>query len=439
MQKLHKKIRLLRPFFVLALAFFLHAFPISASAKPIVPQNARIAVVGDSITEARGYSRFVELYLAACQPHLKAEVFQFGWSGERVSGFLKRMDSHFAVFAPNIVTLCYGMNDGEYRPYEPTIGQNYERPLRQVVEKLKSQGTNVVLGGPGAVDTDRFPHGGDKKATAEQYNHNLQTLSGLARQIASDHGFPHADVHGAMREAMGKAKAVLGKTYHVGGADGFHPDVNGHLVMAYAFLKAMGFDGDLGTIQLNFAGDSSASGGHVLKSFEGGVATIESTRYPFCFEGPTDSPSALSSILPYVPFNEDLNRLTLVVKNADAEKLKVTWGAESRLYPREQLEKGINLAAEFRDNPFSSHFQAMNKAVAAKQTGERDFIKDTLRIFAAIQQAFPSDVEVRDATALLKKKFIERRNEDVAKIHETRRPVIHQLKVENEVSFGSLK
>ena len=134
---MHRKIRLLRPVFVLALAFFLHAFPPSASAQPIVPKNARIAVVGDSITEARGYSRIVELYLAACQPHLEAEVFQFGWNGERVSGFLKRMDSNFAVFDPNIVTLCYGMNDGEYRPYEPVIGQNYERPLRQVVEKLK--------------------------------------------------------------------------------------------------------------------------------------------------------------------------------------------------------------------------------------------------------------------------------------------------------------
>lgn len=81
----------------------------------------------------------------------------------------------------------------------------------------------------------------------------------------------------------------------------------------------------------------------------------------------------------------------------------------------------------------------MDKAVAAKQTGERVFLKDILRSFAAIHQAFPSDVEVSDATALLKKKFIERRNEEVAKIHETRRPVIHHLKVENGVSFGSLK
>ena len=52
-----------------------------------------------------------------------------------------------------------------------------------------------------------------------------------------------------MEDVMTKAKAKYGKQYALAGeADGVHPDENGHLVMAYAFLKALGCDGDIGTI-----------------------------------------------------------------------------------------------------------------------------------------------------------------------------------------------
>ncbi len=42
-----------------------------------------------------------------------------------------------------------------------------------------------------------------------------------------------------MIDAMAKAKLKYGKEYNVAGGDGVHPNRNGHLVMAYAFLKAL--------------------------------------------------------------------------------------------------------------------------------------------------------------------------------------------------------
>ena len=36
--------------------------------------------------------------------------------------------------------------------------------------------------------------------------------------------------------------------------------------------------------------------------------------------------------------------------NGAAAKYRVTWGAESAVFTREQLERGINLAAEFPKN-----------------------------------------------------------------------------------------
>ena len=73
-----------------------------------------------------------------------------------------------------------------------------------------------------------------------------------------------------MIDAMTKAKAKYGEDYPVGGGDGVHPDANGQLVMAYAFLKALGFDGNIGTITVDLAADKAeATDGHKVVSRNG--------------------------------------------------------------------------------------------------------------------------------------------------------------------------
>jgi len=52
----------------------------------------------------------------------------------------------------------------------------------------------------------------------------------------------------------------------------------GQLLMAYAFLRGLGFDGDLGTITVDMTGPATASGGHKVLSGANGKAEIESSR-----------------------------------------------------------------------------------------------------------------------------------------------------------------
>ena len=49
--------------------------------KAELKKGVRIAIVGDSITEQKLYSRFLADYLTACHPELDAHIVQFGWSG----------------------------------------------------------------------------------------------------------------------------------------------------------------------------------------------------------------------------------------------------------------------------------------------------------------------------------------------------------------------
>ena len=51
-----------------------------------------------------------------------------------------------------------------------------------------------------------------------------------------------------------------------------------------------------------------------------------------------------------------MNRLLLIVRGTKAKKLKITWGGQFKTFESAALEKGINLAAEFLDNPFCVPF-----------------------------------------------------------------------------------
>src|SRR5438552_18817579 len=88
-------------------------FPITASAADsVLKPGDSVALCGDSITEQKLYSVFIEDYLLMCQPVSNPETMQFGWSGEKADGFLARMENDVLRFKPRIATTCYGMNDG---------------------------------------------------------------------------------------------------------------------------------------------------------------------------------------------------------------------------------------------------------------------------------------------------------------------------------------
>ena len=134
-------------------AFFEKFQPVNAPAVSglALKKGDRLAICGDSITEQKMYSRIMEDYLTMCVPQLKVTVRQYGWSGEKVPGFLARMTNDCLRFKPTVATTCYGMNDCEYRPYEDRIGQTYESNSVKMVEAFKAHGVRVVLGSPGPV------------------------------------------------------------------------------------------------------------------------------------------------------------------------------------------------------------------------------------------------------------------------------------------------
>ena len=182
---------------IVLLALAIGANTPSRAASVTLPPGARVAIIGDSITEQKLYSKYMEAYLLACSGVPDLQVFQFGWGGETASGFAARLENDLAPFKPNVATTCYGMNDGSYRPYTNSIGQTYESNMRKVVAGLRQAGVRqIVIGSPGAVDTKFFVRDNFKPMTgADGYNQNLAALRDIDRQISSDLGTGFADVH----------------------------------------------------------------------------------------------------------------------------------------------------------------------------------------------------------------------------------------------------
>ncbi len=339
----------------------------------------RLAICGDSITEQKMYSVLIETYLTACLPELGVTCRQYGWSGEQAGGFLARMDNDVLRFNPTVATSCYGMNDFHYVPFDEAIAAEYRKNQTEIARKFKQVGARYVIGSSGIIDS--VPHWVKTAAgTKKDLNLSLSKFRNIALKVAVAENVGFADVYRPMLVTDFNAKKTFGETFQISGKDGVHPGWAGHAIMAYAFLKALGIDGNLGMIILTDSdGTASATGGHEIVSAADGKITILSKRLPFApGPGASDNDASLRAGMALVPFDQELNRFILKLTKPKSASYKVSWGAAAKTFTAVQLKSGINLAAEFHDNPLVAPFNEIQAAVLAKQAYETKQIKDMI-------------------------------------------------------------
>src|SRR3954465_15103618 len=133
------------------------AIAVTAPAQNQLQKGDFVAVCGDSITEQKQYSVFIEDYLLMCKPRADLRVMQFGWSGEVAPGFLAKMPNEALKFPFTVATTAYGMNDGAYSPMTPEKAERYRTAMQGIVDNFKKHGVHfIVVGSPGCVDPDTF-------------------------------------------------------------------------------------------------------------------------------------------------------------------------------------------------------------------------------------------------------------------------------------------
>ena len=404
----------------IALVCAASAFAAFAQSSPSLVQTGKaqgklqagdvIALCGDSTTDEKVYSVMMEEYFLMCLSPLKLRTVQLGLQGETASMLESRIESGVFPFHPTVVTTSYGLNDGGYGPMTEEKENTYRAAMKSIVQKLKANKVRqIVVGSSSVMDLDiynlneRRPIG----APAEYNRFTLTALRDIGKEVAVEEGVPFANILDVESALMVKEKAKYGKEYRVGSWDGIHQKGsnphNGQLAIAYTFLKALGCDGEIGTITLDLkAGKAEATAGHKILACQKGSIEVESSRYPFCFFGDPKDPYATTGAIEFLPFNEELNRFLLVVKNPGALKIKVTWGKTSKVFTAGQAAMGINLAAEFLDSPFGEQFKKVEAAVMLQQWCETGFTKRSREI---THEVVPDKkaAGIRDADESLKK------------------------------------
>lgn len=395
-----------------------------ARADLLLQPNDLLAVGGDSITQQKRYSVLIEDYLLMCRPAPGLQVLEFGSNGAGAYVLGKNTPGNLELFKPNVVTMMFGMNDGQYKPVNDERSAAFRKGTQDTIDALKKIGVRTIL-----VSSPTCICAKGKKAEDVEYNATLKAFGEMAHKIATDNGEPFTDTHGIMAEVIDKGVAA-NPDYNLG-PDGVHQQWAGHLIMAYSMLKGLGCDGAIGTITVDLASDkATGTPGQKIISADHGAIQVESTRYPFCFTGDPKDPQTTANVIQFLPFNDDLNRYMLVVKGVSGSKAKVTWGSATKEFTAAQLTKGINLAAEFAgDNPFSAQFQKVQDAIVAQQTEETYLAKEWLQGMGDLRNSLPGQQAVLDqitATAMKERDRLAKAAVDAVV------PVQHTIKIEPE-------
>src|SRR5438067_12898213 len=124
----------------------------------------RVVFFGDSITDQRRYTSFVETYVVTRFPKLDVRFVHSGWGGDRVSGggggpMDVRLRRDVIAYHPSVMTIMLGMNDASYRAYDAQIFNTYAEGYRHILSAVKSAlpGIRVTVTQPSPFDDATRP------------------------------------------------------------------------------------------------------------------------------------------------------------------------------------------------------------------------------------------------------------------------------------------
>ena len=205
----------------------------------------RVVFYGDSITEQRLYTTYVEHYVLTHYPDRRVTFINTGWGGDKVSsndckpcagvGGLARIKRDVIDHRPSVVTLLFGMNDGQYRDFDPAILKVYEDGLTAIIREVKARtGARIYVMTPTVYDGTRHT----SWSHTDRYNDVLDRYSEAVKSIAQREGLPVIDLHTITTEALAQAKKD--DPAYTFAPDGVHPQEDGQLLMAAEILRAWG-------------------------------------------------------------------------------------------------------------------------------------------------------------------------------------------------------
>lgn len=347
---------------------------------PLIGPRERIVFFGDSITQGGSYVAYLETLLRLRFPASAIEIHNHGISSETISGTSEpdhdprrpwaheRFARDVADWHPTILMSCFGMNDGNYHPFDEDRFDRYREGIRRLIERAgKEAGVRrTIFCTPPPFDAYQRKNG-DPKATHYGYKYPAveydATLGRYAQWLLTlrENGQTVVDLHGPMnRHLAQRRKDRVSFTLM---PDAVHPDATGHAVMAITIARQIGLTGPRSTITIagNLESAKVDSGTISGSNRTDGVLELElavPARWRF-----GDGVDAESMALENVAEAFDAIRVTL--EKPLEVMFEVTWTEGPEVAPIVRRASGRELAEGIRLVPAEA-----SKSPAA-QSGER--------------------------------------------------------------------
>lgn len=335
----------------------------AARAQQVAPfkKGDRIVFVGNSITDGGHYHSYIWLYYMTRFPKERLDVFNAGIGGDVAEQIYRRFETDVLPHKPTVIALTFGMNDTKYFEYlKPhpesdsiirkaieTSFQSFGKIERQL--KALPSVKKILMASSPYDETVKLKNGYYPGKSV-----SMLKVATFQQEAAQQNHWGFVDFNRPMT-AINQRGQQTDSLFTLCGSDRVHPGLDGHMVMAYLFLKAQGLAGkpvalvtlDARTRQTEQAENCTVS---AVSGNSNGIAfDYLANALPY----PVDTTARgwgtatrQSDGLKYVPFNEEFNREMLTVKGLD-QTTRYQLNIDSQpvgSFSGAELAQGLNLA-----------------------------------------------------------------------------------------------
>ncbi len=330
-----------------------------AYAEPLLKDDQRMVFLGDSITQQAIYTRYVADYFTLRYPELHVAFRNAGVGGDTATGAIKRLDKDALSVKPQVVSICFGMNDAGYGEFNEQGYQTYIAAMTVLLAQLKKAGATVVLLTPGPVDPDK----GADWLDWRMYNGVLKRYAEGVQQLAARSGVAVYDTRSLLMDVQTRAKKDDPKFTMI--PDAIHPDPPGQALMAYGLLEALGCDRLPSGLKLDVASSAVTAERCKVERLTVSDAEIMFSRrdeaLPMYFD------PGVASILRYTPALVELNRYPFAVTGLRLGNWRLTVeGMDVGTFSAEALAAGVDLSD--RPGPWQKLAKSVNDLVADQES-----------------------------------------------------------------------
>jgi lysophospholipase L1-like esterase len=213
-----------------------------------IPAHSKLLMIGDSITDCgrarpvgesvgdalgTGYVNLIFAWLNATHPEERIRIINMGVSGNTVRDLAARWTRDVIDLKPDWLSVMIGIND-VWRQFDSRLQteqlvtlEEYERTLENLIRTTRPKLQGLILMTPFFIEPNRAD---PMRAMMDRYG---AAVRGLAERYDALFVDTQAAFDGVLTELHPSALA----------ADRVHPNTTGHLILARAFLNAVGRPG----------------------------------------------------------------------------------------------------------------------------------------------------------------------------------------------------